>query len=135
MEEYFTNLDIDNRGMFLRPFSFKGRIRRLEYGISMIIWLILLLGTTFIMEYSDEPLLIILSLGLYIGGLWFWLAQATKRAHDRNTPGPYIIIPFYIYYLLFAPSNKGVNDYGNSPKDPKASGNDYNTVTEDFNSE
>ena len=29
---------IDNRGMFKKPFSFSGRIRRLEYGISFIIY-------------------------------------------------------------------------------------------------
>ena len=31
---------IDNKGMFNKPFSFKGRIRRLEYGISFIIYFI-----------------------------------------------------------------------------------------------
>lgn len=49
----------------------------------------------------------------------FMITQIIKRCHDRNNPGIYILIPFYSIYLLFAPSDKGKNDYGNSPNDPK----------------
>lgn len=118
MEDNF-NSAIDNRGMFVRPFSFKGRIRRLEYGISMLIWFVIVLIINILAENDSDILSTWAGIGLYIVGGWFWLSQAVKRAHDRNSPGPYIIIPFYTFYLLFAPSNVGENDYGNSPKDPK----------------
>ena len=115
--QYMEENNLDNRGMFLRPFSFKGRIRRLEYGISTIIYFLTLFGIRLLQENNENGFLGFLLLGINFIVWFFWISQAVKRAHDRNAPGPYIIIPFYFIYLLFAPSDKNTNYYGNPPKD------------------
>ena len=53
---------------------------------------------------------------LLIPVYWFLLAQGAKRCHDRGNSGWYQIIPFYNLWMLFADSEKGVNDYGLNPK-------------------
>jgi uncharacterized membrane protein YhaH (DUF805 family) len=52
----------------------------------------------------------------YIPMLWFLWAQGAKRCHDRGNSGFYQIIPFYGFWMLFADSEKGVNEYGPNPK-------------------
>ena len=96
--------------MFKNPFSFKGRIRRTEYGISLIIMYII----SFILSVllRTEEIVIILLLPVY----WFRFAQGAKRCHDRGNSGWYQIIPFYGLWMLFADSENSVNDYGINPK-------------------
>jgi len=96
----------NSQKMFSSPFSFNGRIRRLEYGISYVITMFMLglLG--------NSPIL-----GLaYIPIFWFLLAQGTKRCHDRGNPGWWQIIPFYGFWMLFADGDRQNNEYGSSPK-------------------
>ena len=109
---------IDNRGIFKKPFSFKGRIRRLEYGISFIIYFIWYM----IIEVASKTpnlsqgtaILILISI---IPVLWFLWAQGCKRCHDRGNSGWYQIIPFYFLVLLFGDGEPGDNDYGTNPKE------------------
>lgn len=96
--------------MFRNPFSFNGRIRRLEYGISFIIFYIM--NNIFVALATEEPLLII----LLIPSLWFTWAQGAKRCHDRGNSGFYQIIPFYGFWMLFADGDIGSNEYGENPK-------------------
>ena len=96
--------------MFRNPFSFDGRIRRLEYGISFIIFYIM--NNIFVALATEEPLLII----LLIPSLWFTWAQGAKRCHDRGNSGFYQIIPFYGFWMLFADGDIGSNEYGENPK-------------------
>tara|TARA_B110001452_G_scaffold156989_1_gene130647 strand:+ start:17961 stop:18560 length:600 start_codon:yes stop_codon:yes gene_type:complete len=96
--------------MFSSPFSFSGRIRRLEYGISFIIYYVAVMILPFIT--IDAP---ILGLG-YIPTLWFLFAQGTKRCHDRGNPGWWQIIPFYGFWMIFAEGEAQDNEYGSSPK-------------------
>lgn len=116
--------DVDsksNKGLFKQPFSFKGRIRRLEYGISCILcyvytWIIsLIIWGSFNGELYDGAILICLL--LQIPSEWFILAQATKRCHDRGNSGWWQFIPFYGLWLLFADGEKCSNEYGNNPKE------------------
>lgn len=119
---------IDNSGgMFRRPFSFKGRIRRLEYGISLIIYMILVgminvsfteatKGTSSQDEVSKISLMFIL---LEILCCWFLWAQSAKRCHDRGNSGWYQLIPFYHFVLLFGDGEAKNNKYGNSPKNKR----------------
>ena len=44
--------------------------------------------------------------------LWFLLAYATKRCHDRGNPGIYMLIPFYGLVLAFGSGDDGANAYG-----------------------
>ncbi len=100
--------------MFKNPFSFKGRIRRTEYGISAIIYYAIIYTPAFLGISEDDyaiPILII-----FIPLIWFMLAQGAKRCHDRGNSGWYQIIPFYSLWMLFADSDVGPNEYGDNPK-------------------
>ena len=100
----------NSQKMFSSPFSFKGRVRRLEYGISLIIYYVA--SWTLSIITIDAP---ILGLG-YIPTLWFLFAQGTKRCHDRGNPGWWQIIPFYSFWMIFAEGEAQDNEYGSSPK-------------------
>jgi uncharacterized membrane protein YhaH (DUF805 family) len=98
--------------MFKNPFSFDGRIRRTEYGFSLIIYLaayLLTLGTIYA-GVSFIPLLMVVPI------LWFLWAQGTKRCHDINKSGWWQLIPFYFFVLLFEDGQPGQNEYGQNPK-------------------
>ncbi|HEX8531056.1 MAG TPA: DUF805 domain-containing protein [Cytophagales bacterium] len=99
--------------MFNQPFSFQGRIRRTEFGISYVIYLVATAFINLLTADSDAPGMTLL---LYIPLIWFILAQATKRCHDRDNSGWYQLIPFYTLWMLFAEGDKGDNNYGPDPK-------------------
>lgn len=96
--------------MFTAPFSFDGRIRRKEYGISLIIYFV---GYSMVLGLSESSAIFGL---VMIPLLWFLYAQGTKRCHDKGNPGWYQLIPFYVFWLLFSEGDKEPNKYGNSPK-------------------
>lgn len=110
--------------MFRAPFSFEGRIRRAEYGLSMIIYFIvvfifqLLFNTIEFDSYSKSgDGFVILFFIFFIPMLWFMLAQGAKRCHDLGNSGWFQLIPFYGLWLLFADSKPGANLFGNNPKE------------------
>ena len=96
--------------MFAAPFSFDGRIRRTEYGLSFIIYIVLYAIVIGLVKASGVFLI------AYIPLLWFLWAQGAKRCHDRGNSGWYQIIPFYVFWMLFAEGDSNNNEYGNSPK-------------------
>ena len=81
--------------MFKNPFSFEGRIRRTEYGLSIIICYAyaMLVGGFIGMTKLYEPIMWVLLFPAY----WFVWAQGAKRCHDRGNSGWYQIIPFLDY--------------------------------------
>lgn len=110
------------KGMFSSPFSFDGRIRRLEYGISTIIFVLVsrLVGFTIqemiksgSLDYLTAKNLLNLS---FIPLFWFICAQGAKRCHDLGKSGWWQIIPFYGFWLLFQNGQQGLNEYGRNPK-------------------
>lgn len=109
---------LDNKGMFKRVFSFKGRIRRTEYGLSylfFLIWYFIFIGIT---EMNDiNPVLALFIILTIVPAYWFLWAQGAKRCHDRGNSGWYQIIPFYFFVMLFGGSEEGINDYGTNPKE------------------
>ena len=114
--------------MFKKPFSFEGRIRRTEYCLS--VGILVLCGITLgsLADYLNmideiENYFII----LLIPAAWFYLAQATKRCHDRGNSGFFQFIPFYRYWMIFANSDYGDNRYG---PNPKGLGNNYDDIDE-----
>ena len=95
--------------MFLKPFSFEGRIRRTEYCLSFIIQQIL----SYLFSESDlGPEYILFMIPIW----WFALAQGVKRCHDRGNSGWYTLIPFYILWMFFGDREDGINEYGPNPK-------------------
>lgn len=109
---------MEKQKMFAHPFSFKGRIRRLEYALSYLIYNVYF----FIIEMetskmSDDNLsLLLLMLVTMILMVWFILAQGAKRCHDRDNNGWWQFIPFYFLWMLFGDGDEYENDYGKDPK-------------------
>ena len=99
--------------MFQNVFSFKGRIRRTEYGISCIGYVIFIAIVNRALVLSPESTY----LGIfYFPLLWLILSQGAKRCHDLGNSGWFQIIPFYILWMLFDESKYGQNVYGINPK-------------------
>ena len=113
--------------MFRAPFSFEGRIRRTEFGLSIIINAVAILIVQLIVigmvqsssnSYysSDKSESVILFIIFFIPLLWFGWAQGAKRCHDLGNSGWWQLIPFYGFWLLFADGQYGANQYGDNPK-------------------
>lgn len=117
--------------MFKNPFSFDGRIRRSEYGISTIIFVVLRTILTLIVAGAMDKRVesdsvtgvsFIFSLPL----LWFSLAQGAKRCHDLGNSGWFQLIPFYVFWMWFQDGEPFRNNYGENPKSIKGLGNQGN---------
>ncbi len=114
--------------MFKAPFSFEGRIRRTEYGLSVIIYAValviiqlflsaLMMGSSSSYSSSnDEGGIIVMFLIFSFPILWFLWAQGAKRCHDLGNSGWWQLIPFYGLWLLFDDGQFGPNQYGDNPK-------------------
>lgn len=107
--------------MFRAPFSFKGRIRRREYWLSIsILWAVLVL-LAFLLETMEELLdlepgsLALLFLLLFIPCIWFAYAQGVKRCHDIGKSGWHLFLPTSIL-VYFEDGEEYENDYGPDPK-------------------
>lgn len=64
-------------------------------------------------------LVVSLPCGSLVLWVWFFIAQCTKRCHDRGISGWFQLIPFFVIVLLIAEGNQGVNKYGEAPKGVK----------------
>lgn len=99
--------------MFNDVFLFSGRIRRLEYGLSLIIYFVYYFLVAFILIALDFAELTLLFL---LPALIFLWAQGAKRCHDLGHSGWYQLIPLYVFWMLFQDGTKGNNEYGINPK-------------------
>lgn len=117
-----TSDDKPKPAMFENPFSFNGRIRRAEYGISFILYGVMyaqMLGfiiSPFRYERSNPVGFLIVAIPV----LWFLWAQGAKRCHDLGHSGWYQLIPLYFLWLLFQNGQAGPNEYGENPKGEKS---------------
>lgn len=120
--------------MFKAPFSFDGRIRRIEYFLSGIIggivtWIAMLMGVgTFIFGAASgsaggSVFGLLIGLAAMVASVWFSLAQGVKRLHDVDKSGWLILLMFVPIanvvlglYMLFADGTVGPNQYGDDPK-------------------
>ena len=102
--------------MFRNPFSFEGRIRRREYGISLIIFVILFVIIAALDASSGgdsgHSILILFLSPL----LWFQFAQGTKRCHDIGSSGLWQLLPFFLLWLIIEDGQYGANQYGENLK-------------------
>lgn len=104
--------------MFQSPFDFEGRIRRTEYGLTIIINFLIAVFLQILMVADgdgDGPGGII---AFFILGasVWFSAAQGAKRCHDYGETGWMQLIPFYPLYMVFNEGDAGPNKYGENPK-------------------
>lgn len=113
--------------MFKAPFSFEGRIRRKEYGITMLIYIFfailinilaaLMQTGTAGTEVSLSGIAGMITLLLYFPILWLVYAQGAKRCHDLGKSGWWQLIPFYVFVMMFQDGVMGMNEYGVNPKE------------------
>ncbi|WP_207432029.1 DUF805 domain-containing protein [Sabulibacter ruber] len=101
--------------MFKAPFSFKGRARRLEYGLSFLIYVPLSFTLNVLAASNDEATLWLFLL-LYVPLIWFLWAQGAKRCHDLDRSGWFQLVPFYVLVLLFKDGDSYTNRFGDDPK-------------------
>jgi uncharacterized membrane protein YhaH (DUF805 family) len=112
--------------MFTNPFSFDGRIRRKEFGFTYLIYMVIAVLVSVAVTMLDPTIGMIIAIIVYIPVIWFMLAQGSKRCHDRGNSGWYQLIPFYGFWMLFADSEIGSNQYG---PNPKGIGNEEDDIT------
>lgn len=98
-----------------RPFSFKGRIGRLQlilsYVMGFVAWFASFL--LFDIEHSDgNGGVILLFLACTVAFFWFLYAQCAKRCHDLGKSGAWMFVPFWNILLFFAAGEKKENQYG-----------------------
>ena len=103
-------------------FIFRGRISRKQWWFGLVVSFLFLLCIFFAAASIPNPALqAILS---YLPFLWMLFALNTKRLHDRNLPGWWMLIALIpilglIYckvQIAFMPGNEGGNRYGPAPK-------------------
>ena len=123
--------------MFKDIFSFYGRIRRTEYALTYSFYILVLLGTSIIVETSKQDWVgVFILLPVYL-----LISQGAKRCHDRGNSGWYMLIPFYFIIMVFGAGDYGPNEYGDNPKgegnvvdDPfgyyNRNNNDFNNIQE-----
>lgn len=102
--------------MFSRLFSFNGRIRRLEYGLTYLACCIWNVPMRAMSEDQISEGYAIFYLVTLLPILWIFFAQGAKRCHDRGNSGWYQLIPFYMLWMIFADGEKETNNYGVCPK-------------------
>jgi uncharacterized membrane protein YhaH (DUF805 family) len=100
--------------MFKKPFSFIGRIRRLEYGLTVIAYVALILGV----QAMDAIGMRFVNL-LTLPAIFMLWAQGAKRCHDLGKNGWWQIIPLYVIVLIFQPGTGELNEYGYPPRRTK----------------
>ena len=105
--------------MFKKPFSFDGRIGRLEYILSILLFLSMGLGVMYLLAQTgiDEiylpPLFILIAIPFY----WFSTAQGAKRCHDMGYSGWFQLIPLFTFIMTFRPGVPFENRYGPARKE------------------
>ncbi len=109
--------------MFENAFSFDGRIRRTEYGISLMIYVAI--ATVLNLIIQSNPDVVIIGLA-FIPAFWFLSAQACKRCHDVGNSGWWQLIPFYALWLIFQEGEPSQNQYGNNLKGNQLNVPSYN---------
>lgn len=112
--------ETDRYKMLRHPFSFKGRIRRMEYLISVYG-----IGITyrciggFLLTLVPEEMIflhVFILLLILVPYFWFDIAQSAKRCHDLGHNGWWQLIPLYPLMLIFEESKAEENKYGPCPK-------------------
>lgn len=97
-----------------RPFSFKGRIGRLQlilsYVVGFVAWFAIYALSEPALEYNSNIFLLFLACTAVF--FWFLYAQCAKRCHDLGKSGAWMFVPFWNILLFFAEGEKGENQYG-----------------------
>ena len=91
-------------------FYFTGRIGRLQYGLSVVIFL-LISSLIFVLEMNGSLPKISFWIFFY-PAIFILIAQSVKRCHDVGISGWFTLIPIIsVFYLLFARGIKNNNNF------------------------
>ena len=93
--------------------NFSGRARRSEYWYFVLFNVIIAIILGQISVLINFPYLLII---YYLAILLPSLAVAVRRMHDVGKSGWYLLIPVYSFILAVTEGQKGVNGYGDDPK-------------------
>lgn len=97
-----------------RPFSFKGRIGRvqliLSYVMGFVAWFAIYALSEPALEYNSNIFLLFLACTAVF--FWFLYAQCAKRCHDLGKSGAWMFVPFWNVLLFFAEGEEQDNQYG-----------------------
>lgn len=97
-----------------RPFSFKGRIGRvqliLSYVVGFVAWFAIYALSEPALEYNSNIFLLFLACTAVF--FWFLYAQCAKRCHDLGKSGAWMFVPFWNVLLFFAEGEEQDNQYG-----------------------
>ncbi|MEO8795890.1 MAG: DUF805 domain-containing protein [Daejeonella sp.] len=96
--------------MFIKPFSFTGRIGRREYCLSVLICIIYI----YLIAGINAPFA---QLILFFPILYFFLAQGAKRCHDLGKSGWFQVITFYWIWMLFSAGTSVANELEKEPQE------------------
>lgn len=100
----------------LRPFSFDGRIGRMQFFMTLfviyVLWMLLLIiecnwVTEAYMACYSRMLLVVVYFSLYV-----CIAQGVKRCHDIERTGQFLVVPFHVLVLLVKKGQQQDNEYG-----------------------
>lgn len=101
--------------MFENIVSYRGRIRRTEYGLSYLGYFIVSIAVEVIATITSDDMGAV-GLLLSLPAYYVMTVQGAKRCHDRGNSGWFQLIPFYVFWMLFAEGEPGPNKYGPNPK-------------------
>lgn len=95
--------------LFHAPFYTDGRIARLEYILSFLIWIGIDVICNFLFGSPGQNIVYgIISLVLFV----FIICQGAKRCHDIGKSGWWQLIPFFFVWLFIAKGDEEENEYG-----------------------
>jgi uncharacterized membrane protein YhaH (DUF805 family) len=99
-------------------FSFQGRIRSIDYLLTtmVVIDLLLIIQLSLEADESSGLLMVLVAFSGVIASGWIGLAAAVKRCHDLGQNGFYTLIPLYGIFLIFIDGTPWENEYGPDPK-------------------
>ncbi len=96
--------------------DFKGRARRTEYWMFILINLIISWSIQGISFFAELPGLLMLGTFYSLAVALPNIAVSIRRMHDVGKSGWFILIPIYNIILLATDSENGANDWGDNPK-------------------
>lgn len=98
--------------MFKHPFSFRGLIRRSEYGFTLLIFAFTAVIVSYVGTSGKNNAIAFV---LFFPLIWFLYAQGAKRCHDLGHSGWFQAIPYYVFWMLAARSAIGLKDSVGNP--------------------